>query len=91
MNGLSNNEENRMSLVLKGIVHGNTIELNNPLGVADGQTVEVSVKIVPPSRPWGEGILHSAGALADDPYWDKIMYEIQRERQLQRGPQLEDA
>jgi hypothetical protein len=80
-----------MSIVLQGVVHGNTIELKNSLDVADGQTVEVVVKVIPQTRSWGEGILHSAGALADDPYWDKIMSEIQQERRLQRRPQMEDA
>ena len=80
-----------MSIVLQGVVHGNTIELKNSLGVADGQAVEVVVKVVPPARTWGEGFLHTAGALADDPYWDKIMSDIQHERRLGRRPQMEDA
>jgi hypothetical protein len=80
-----------MSIVLQGVVHGNTIELRNPLDMADGQTVEVVVKVVPASRRSGEGFQRTAGALADDPHWDKIMSEIQRERRLERRPQMEDA
>ena len=73
-------EGDPMSVVLQGVVHGNTIELKDPLDVVDGQTVEVVVKVVASPRPWGEGFHRTAGALADDPYWDKIMSEIQRER-----------
>jgi hypothetical protein len=79
-----------MSIVLQGVVHGNTIELKNSLGVAEGQTVEVVVKVVPQSRSWGEGILRTAGALADDPEWDEIMTEIQQERRIERRPQMEE-
>jgi hypothetical protein len=38
------------------------------------------VTIVLPARKWGEGILRTAGALADDPEWDTIMEKIQRGR-----------
>ena len=36
-----------MSTVLRGIVHGKIIELNEDLGVAEGQEVEVQVKLIP--------------------------------------------
>ena len=35
-----------MNKTIHGIVHGKTIELDEELGVADGQEVEVSIKIV---------------------------------------------
>ncbi|MGO8746742.1 MAG: hypothetical protein ACLQNE_12195 [Thermoguttaceae bacterium] len=79
-----------MSIVIHGVVHGNTIELKDSPGVPDGQEVEVLVKVLEPSRSWGEGILRTAGALVDDPDWDGIMAEIQRERKLERRPQIED-
>jgi hypothetical protein len=63
-----------------GKVHGKTIELDEDLGLADGQEVEVQVKAVPSTRTWGEGLRRSAGALADDPYWDAIMEEIYQAR-----------
>ena len=50
-----------MNKTIHGIVHGKTIELDEELGVADGQEVEVSVKIVQAKGKWGEGILRSAG------------------------------
>ena len=54
-----------MTKTIHGTVHGKTIELDEDLGVAEGQEVEVQVKIVQP-RKWGEGILRTDGALADD-------------------------
>lgn len=79
-----------MTKTIHGTVHGRTIELDEDLGVADGQEVEVQVKLVTPARKWGEGILRTAGALADDPYWDAIMEEVHRARKLERRPQMED-
>jgi hypothetical protein len=79
-----------MSIVIHGVVHGNTIELKESPGVPDGQEVEIVLRTVEAAQPSGEGILRSAGALADDPYWDGIMAEIQRERKLERRPQMEE-
>jgi hypothetical protein len=79
-----------MTKTIHGKVHGKTIELDEELGVADGQEVEVQVKMIPPARKWGEGILRTAGALADDPHWDAIMEEIYQARKIVRRPQLED-
>ena len=79
-----------MTRVLHGTVHGKTIELNEDLGVSDGQEVEIQVKVIPPTRKWGDGILRTAGALADDPHWDAIMNEIYLARKVERRPQLED-
>jgi hypothetical protein len=71
-----------------GVVHGKTIELNEDLGVEEGQAVEVQVKVVPAERKWGEGILRTAGALANDPEWDEIMGEVYEARKKDRrsGP-----
>ncbi len=73
-----------MSIVIHGVVHGNTIELKESSGVPDGQEVEVVVKIVEPARPWGEGILRSAGVAADVPGFDEAFAEIERERKASR-------
>jgi hypothetical protein len=75
---------------IHGVIHGKTIELDEDLGAAEGQEVEVQVKLLPPTRKWGEGILRSAGALADDPEWDAIMEEIYQARKLERRQQTED-
>ena len=69
-----------MTKVIHGKVRGKTIELAEDLGLAEGQEVEVQVSILPPARKWGDGILRTAGALADDPYWDGIMEEVYEER-----------
>lgn len=78
-----------MTKTIHGKVHGKTIELDEDLGVADGQEVEVHVKVISPTRKWGEGILRTAGALVDDPYWDTIMEEVHQTRKIPRRPQME--
>jgi len=55
-----------------GTVRGRTIELDEDLGVTEGQKVELRVTVVEPPRKWGDGLRRSAGALADDPHWDAI-------------------
>jgi hypothetical protein len=78
-----------MTKIVHGIVHGKTIELREDLGVVEGQEVEVHVKIVPPTKKWGEGILRSAGGWADYPEMDAIMEKLHQERKLERRPQTE--
>ncbi len=47
---------------LRGVVHGKTIELQEALGLPDGESVAVIVRrVLPP----GEGIRRSAGAWGD--------------------------
>ncbi len=55
-----------------GRVHGRTIELDEDLGVAEGQeVVEVQVTVLPKlPRKTGEGLLRTEGALAEDDEWD---------------------
>jgi len=79
-----------MTKTIHGIVHGRTIELDEDLGVAEGQPVEVQVKVSRSTRPWGGGILRTAGALADDPHWNGIMDEIHQTRRLERRPQMDE-
>jgi hypothetical protein len=69
-----------MAKHVRGVIHGRTIELAEDPGVADGQEVEMTIKTLPIPRPWGEGILRTAGALADDPEWDVIMEQIYQDR-----------
>jgi hypothetical protein len=79
-----------MDKVLHGVIHGKTIELNEPPGVADGQEVEVVVKFSIPSRPWGEGIRKSAGAMAD--LWteddDRILDQLRLDRKRDPRPEI---
>jgi hypothetical protein len=75
-----------MIRIVSGIVHGNTIELDEDIGIADGQAVEVQVQLVAPKREWGAGILRTAGALANDPEWDAAMEEVYQARKKVRRP-----
>jgi hypothetical protein len=70
-----------------GTVHGRTIELDEDLGLAEGQSVEVQVTIPQPMTHWGDGILRSAGGWADYPEMDAIMEKIYQERKLDRRAQ----
>ena len=81
-----------MTKAIHGRVHGKTIELDEDLGVAEGQEVEVRVKVIPnkTARQPGEGFLRTEGALADDTEWDAIMAEIQQARKLERRPPSPD-
>jgi len=80
-----------MTKIVHGKVHGRTIELDQDLGVAEGQEVEVQVKVIAKSpRKPGEGFLRTEGALADDTEWDAIMAEIQQARKLERRPPSPD-
>ena len=56
-----------MTRTIQGKIHGKTIELDEDLGVAEDQEVEVQVRIVQPARKWGEGILRTAGGLPTTP------------------------
>ena len=79
-----------MTKTLHGKVHGKTIQLDEDLGVAEGQEVEIQVKIVtqrkmPPGPPpgWRPGIPSTtAGILAES--WtdedDRILEEIYQDR-----------
>ena len=51
-----------MTKTIHGKIHGKTIELDEDLGVADGQEVEVQVKVIPKAaRTAGEGFLRTRG------------------------------
>jgi hypothetical protein len=70
-----------MTKILHGKVHGRNIELDEDPGVAEGQEVEVQVKVIPRAvQKTGEGFVRTEGALADDEEWDAIIEESHRER-----------
>jgi hypothetical protein len=66
---------------VQGVIHGTTIKLDEDLGIADGQRVEVQVRVPSPAQTWGQGILRSAGIAADVPGFDEAFEQIQRDRQ----------
>lgn len=80
-----------MSLMLHGIVHGKIIELSEEPDLADGEEVEVSVRVVARERVWGEGLRRCAGALAEE--WtdddDRILEDLHRERRLDTRKEVE--
>jgi hypothetical protein len=65
-----------------GRVHGKRIELDENLGLIEGQEVEIQIKVIKKIEPWGDGLRRCAGALADD--WtdedDRILEEIRQAR-----------
>jgi hypothetical protein len=76
-----------MNQVIHGKVHGTTIELYQPLGIPDGQEVELTLQTVPTvveSQQWGDGLRRCAGALADIPGLDQDMEQILADRKAAR-------
>lgn len=69
-----------------GIIRGKTIELSHNPGLPEGGRVEVIVRLAGELQTSGSGLQRCAGALADD--WteedDRILEEIQRDRELSR-------
>ena len=79
-----------MEQVATGTIHGNTIVLDGPAEMPDGQTVEVVIRATSPTdRPWGEGIRESAGGWADHPEMDAVMQRIHQERKVDRRTSYE--
>ena len=83
-----------MTKTVFGTVHGRTIELDEDLGVAQGQQVEVQVRVItgakklpgPPPR-WQPGSTKTvAGALADldTEEEDRLLEEIYQDRKRER-------
>jgi len=76
--------------VLKGVVHGKIIELEDEPGLPDGQAVNVTVQPVIDRMqrlPPGEGIRRSAGAWADDPDGlDEYLKQLRHDREQDRPP-----
>jgi hypothetical protein len=79
-----------MNKIIHGIVHGNTIELKENPGISDGQEVRVILSVAKKSRPWGEGIRNSAGALANESPEedDNILEELHRQRKSDTGREI---
>lgn len=69
-----------MTKTFHGTVHGQTIQIEEDLGIADGQEVEVVVRPTKSTSTWGEGIRRSAGAAADIPEFDDVFAQIEKER-----------
>lgn len=78
-----------MAETIRGVIHGKTIELATDPCINDGQAVEVEVRIVRKAATWGEGILRSAGAMAE--YWteedDRILEQLRKDRHHESRPE----
>ena len=81
-----------MTRTIHGTIHGKIIELDEDIGLVEGQQVEITVRTVasPEKRQPGAGFLRTEGALADDPHWDAIMEEIHQARKQERRTPLEE-
>jgi hypothetical protein len=69
-----------MIRTIHGVIHGKTIQLDEDLGVAEGQEVEVQIRVVNAATELPDRLRRCAGALANDPHWDAIMMEIYADR-----------
>jgi hypothetical protein len=66
--------------LVRGVIHGKTIELESPLDLRDGETVEVQVRVISKSPRSLEGILKASGAFANNPNVEADFEIIERER-----------
>jgi hypothetical protein len=73
-----------------GVIHCKTIKLDQDPGIAEGQRVDVQVRLSSTSRPWGEGIRRSAGIAADVPGFDEAFEPVQRDRESATMRDLEE-
>ena len=77
------------SPILRGVIHGKTIELEQESGLPDGQSVAVTVQPFGPQGrlPPGDGIRRSAGAWSDDPQGlDEYLKQLHQDRDQDRHP-----
>lgn len=77
-----------MSQIIHGVIHGKTIELSLDPGLKDGEPVEVVVRPAVKRLKPGEGILRTAGAIANDPQAIADFEEIFKTRREARFREL---
>ena len=66
--------------ILKGVIHGKTIELERAPGLPDGQAVSVVVRAAPQQQP-GDGLRSAFGAWADDAEaLEAFLLQVRRDR-----------
>ncbi len=73
-----------MTRTFHGKVHGQTIQIDEDLNIADGEEVVVVVTRTKTPQAWGEGIRRSAGAAASIPDFDDVFAQIETERKAAR-------
>lgn len=70
-------------MTMRGVVRGKMIELDEVPKIAEGQTVEVTLRPVAAPDP-ASGLRRAAGAWANLPDVDAVVQEIERIRQEAR-------
>ena len=70
--------------VVRGVIHGKTIELLTDPGLTDGQEVEMTLRPVDQPDARIAAILRTAGSMANDPEFHAVMEEVQRYRDSAR-------
>ena len=78
-----------MTKAVHGTIHGRSIELEEDLGIPDGEPVEVIVTQSKRKQPWGEGIARSAGVATESPEFDQVFEQIERDRKTATFRELE--
>ncbi len=68
-----------------GKVRGKTIELEEDLGIPEGEEVDVTVTSKKREQPWGEGIRRSAGAAVNMPELVKSSSNLKENAKLPRS------
>ena len=71
----------------KGTIHGQSILIEQEIGLPEGLRVEVTINVFPKAdanEPWGEGLKRAAGAFADVPEFEEDMKQILEERKTAR-------
>ncbi len=70
------------AVIVKGVVHGKSIELDREPGIPEGQVVSVVLR---PALPPGEGLRRSFGAWAEDSEeLDQFVQAVYRDREGDR-------
>ncbi|HEY2412686.1 MAG TPA: hypothetical protein VGI40_10610 [Pirellulaceae bacterium] len=80
-----------MEQLVTGTINGKTIVFNEPLGIPDGEPVQVVIRPLPGKRSPGDGIRNSAGVLAFE-FTDedqRILDEIQAARHCSDQREIE--
>lgn len=65
---------------MRGIIHGKTIELLQSPGLEDGYRVELDIRPLASREEQIAALKRIAGSMADDPEYEAILEQIQRER-----------
>jgi hypothetical protein len=77
----------------RGTIHGQTIELEKPISIAEGEVVDITISRTllqqPDDLQPGEGLRRSAGAWADDAEELDEFLEWNRQQRKQSRPEIE--